>query len=52
MPFCQVLEERLKTIAIDHDAMQKQRQDEVATVTVTIKSNVHFYIAPTMSLMC
>jgi len=26
---CQVLEERLKTVVIDHDAAQKQRQEEV-----------------------
>jgi len=30
---CQVLEEQLKTIVLDHDATQKQRQEEVAVIS-------------------
>jgi len=30
--YCQVLEEQLKTIVVDHDATQKQRQEEVTVI--------------------
>jgi len=48
MALCQILEDRLKTVIVDHDATQKQRQDEVCHCYCSNQIKYAF----TLSLMC